>query len=264
MEPNVVVCVLSGGQDSTTCLFWAKQKFKGVPIAAISFDYGQKHSREIDCAHKIAELADVSAHVVKSLSPLMGRSPLINSETKLGQYKNPEQLPGGIEPTFIPCRNIVFLTYAANYAMFLADGLQHARIHLVTGVCDADYGGYPDCRKEFISCVEATLNQGIFGHAGYINDEYSIADSYIIIETPLMALTKAATVILADKLGCLDKLAYTHTCYEGTEIPCRECHACIIRERGFVDAGIPDPLVIKYGGDWPPSWAMRKVPARSL
>ena len=251
---TVVVVVLSGGQDSTTCLFWAKKQYPDALLAAVSFNYDQKHKRELECAYALGDIAEVAAHKTIYVGELLGRSPLVNSKSELGQYKHPAELPGGVEPTFVPCRNIVFLTYAANYAMYLADGKEYIDIRLVTGLCEADYGGYPDCRQSFVDNMQQTLNQGLFGHNGNVLTEPRLSGVIQII-TPLMNLTKRQTVMLADSLNCIPELSLTHTCYNGTEIPCRQCHACIIRERGFLDAGIPDPLVTKHKLPWPPDWA---------
>ena len=259
---KVVVVVLSGGQDSTTCLHWALKHYKescgdDVVIKAVTYQYGQKHRREVACAKTIAERAGVF-HYVDTLLPLIGRSPLVNENTELGKYDDPSQLPGGVEPTFVPCRNIVFLTYAANYAMSVTDQYKGAPdIDIVTGVCQADYGGYFDCRDLFIAAFERALNQGIFGHDCF--DGLTEGDGVIKIVTPLMDKTKKQTVEFAIELGCIEELVYTHTCYDGGLIPCGKCHACIIRERGFYEAGIPDPLVLQQRGVWPPEMFMRKV-----
>jgi 7-cyano-7-deazaguanine synthase len=175
----------------------------------------------------------------------------VNPQSTLGQYEKPEELPGGVEPTFIPCRNILFLTMAANFALHLESRkpTEKSEVGLVMGVCEADFGGYFDCRTLFIDAMETALNEGLFGGNKEIGE--------LAIYTPLMTLTKKQTVELARDLGCLEEMAYTHTCYQGTETPCRKCHACIIRERGFVEAGEVDPLVLKTHGAWPPEWAMR-------
>lgn len=240
IDPSKTMVVLSGGQDSTTCLFWTKHQQQAASrrfskhgqiysgeIRAICFDYGQKHKRELECARKVAELAGVPLDVI-SLGPiLVGTSPLVNSKEKLGQYESVGELPGGIEPTFVPCRNALFLTVALNHA------LSHGISRLVTGVCEADYGGYPDCRYDFISAIEYALSEAVFG-----------TNVGVRIVTPLMRLKKVQTVELAKMLpGCWEALKYTHTCYNGSPIPCGKCHACIIRARGFEEAGEVDPAL---------------------
>lgn len=228
MQQNRAVVLLSGGQDSTTCLYWAISRFSRV--FAISFDYNQRHSIELKCAKIIAEKAQVSWEILETCQ-LRSTSPL-TSNNQVQHYKSVEDLPQGIEPTFVPCRNILFLTIAANYS------ISKKAMNIVTGVCQVDYGGYPDCRSEFISSVEKTLNLGIFGH----HYKYSQIREQIKIHTPLMYLSKKETVLLAKELNCIEALADTHTCYEGKTPPCKKCHSCLLRERGFKEAGIEDPL----------------------
>lgn len=226
--------ILSGGQDSTTCLAVARQKFGEVH--AITFDYCQRHRIEIDSAIAIAEAMGVQSYEVIYLGAILkGSSPLV-SDNPVGCYESAEQLPGGTEPTFVAGRNILFLTIAANRAAVL--GITDIYI----GVCEADYGGYPDCRTEFIYSMAVALSHGIYG-----------SDDSFRIHTPLMRLTKPESVKLAkDVLGDdFDRVfALTHSCYQGVKGGCGKCHACILRDRGFREAGIDDPL-----------WQFRKVAA---
>ena len=220
--------VLSGGQDSTTCLYWAKQNYSEVH--AISFDYGQRHGLELGSAKVVARMADAKSHEIVYLGPVLkGSSPLVNSSVEVGTYRSTADLPGGVEPTFIPARNPLFLTIAANRAALLDSKI------LVTGVCEVDYGGYFDCRSQFLQAMEAMLSQALFGKA------YSFK-----IMAPLLYLTKAESVALAASLpGCLEALAYSHTCYQGAFPPCRICHACLLRQKGFDEAGILDQLLMR-------------------
>lgn len=224
-----VLVVLSGGQDSTTCLFWAKGRFKEVH--AITFNYEQRHVRELESAIKVASLAKVSSHEILTLGPILrSTSPLVSKSQQVGEYTSAEELPGGVEPTFIPGRNALFLVLAANRAMSL--GLRD----IVLGVCEEDYGGYYDCRKEFIDLASKSLSFGLAGDADYFK-----------VHTPLMHLTKKQTVETAAFLpGCLEALAYTHTCYKGEYPPCGRCHACILRARGFEQYALQDPLLVRY------------------
>jgi len=229
MEKALVV--LSGGQDSTTCLFWAKQQ--GWEVHAVTFDYGQRHRLEIQSALRIAELASVkSMEVVRLGAILVGSSPLISGNL-LEQYKDHSSLPGGLEKTFVPMRNQLFLTVAANRAAVIG------ATRLVTGVCEEDYGGYPDCRRNFILALQVACNLGTFtGEPG--------APQPLQIETPLMNLTKAQSVELAMELpGCYEALAYSHTAYDGIYPPTGRDHASLLRAKGFEEAGIPDPLVLR-------------------
>lgn len=230
--PPRAVVVLSGGQDSTTCLFWAKEL--GLELHAVTFDYHQRHVREIEAARKVAKLAGVASHEVIELGPILkGTSPLVSKDHELEQYADHSVLPGGLEKTFVPMRNQLFLTVAANRAY-----VHNAEV-MVTGVCEEDYGGYPDCRQEFIHALNHACNKGTFtGKDG--------APKSIAILTPLMKLTKKASVELAMSLpGCYQALAYTHTSYDGQYPPLGKDHATLLRQKGFEEAGVPDPLVLR-------------------
>jgi len=222
--------VLSGGQDSTTCLFWAKQKFK--EIHAITFNYGQKHSIELDAAVKVAQMADVQTHQFVNIPNLLrGRSPLVNPNEKLEQYTDYQSMDkiigNRVELTFVPMRNAFFLTVAANYA------LERDIYDLVTGVCQQDNANYPDCRESFIGLQEATINEAL----GITNFQ---------IHTPLMDLSKAQSIDLAKTFdGCMDALAYSHTAYDGKYPPIGKDHASLLRAQGFLEADTPDPLIVR-------------------
>ena len=220
--------VLSGGQDSTTCLFHAKNQ--GYELHAVSFTYGQRHVREMESANIVAQRAGVVSHEFISLGDtvLESTSPLV-SYSELEQYKDHASLPGGIEKTFVPMRNMLFLTVAANRAV--ARGCDS----IWTGVAQEDYGGYPDCRRDFIDSMEDTI-------------ELSNGEAYrsIMIVTPLMHLTKAQTVDLAlDLPGCYEALAFSHTSYDGQYPPLGRDHATLLRAKGFEEAGVPDPLILR-------------------
>lgn len=224
--------VLSGGQDSTTCLFWAKQHFDEVH--AVTFDYNQRHSREIEAAKKVAEMAGVASHEIISMGPILkGRSPLTNPDEQLEQYDNAEQMEqvigNRVELTFVPMRNTLFLTLAANRAVCMDC------YNLVTGVCQEDNANYPDCREDFVSelCKTISLSLGLpVGHP-------------FGIMTPLMYNSKAATVRMAIEYGAWEAMAYTHTAYDGAYPPTGKDHATTLRAKGFRDAGMPDPLVVR-------------------
>ena len=218
--------ILSGGQDSTTCLGKARQEFEEV--YTITFDYGQRHSIEVKKAEQIAKELGSAGHETIELGEILkGTSPLI-SDNKVGQYESIEELPGGVEPTFIAGRNILFLTIAGNRAHVLGTE------HIFTGVCQEDFAGYWDCRQQFIDEMAKALSEGLYG-----------TKSSIKIHTPLMDLTKKESVILAQSIfrNNFDSVfKLTHTCYNGIEGGCGKCHACILRDRGFVEAGLDDPL----------------------
>ena len=208
---------LSGGQDSTTCLYWALDRFDGVET--ITFDYGQRHRIELECAARIAEQAGVRNTVLPiDTFAALGGNALTDIDIDVRDADDSE-LPN----TFVPGRNIVFLTFAAAYAWQREIG------HLVAGVAQTDYSGYPDCRQETIDALQATIRLGM--------------ERQIAIHTPLMHLSKKETVLLAKELGALEAMALTHTCYNGKRPPCGACPACELRAKGFADAGVADPLV---------------------
>lgn len=222
--------VLSGGQDSTTCLYWAKQQFDEVH--AITFNYGQKHSIELDAAVKVAQMADVQTHQFVNIPNLLrGRSPLVNPNEKLEQYTDYQSMDkiigNRVELTFVPMRNAFFLTVAANYA------LERDIYDLVTGVCQQDNANYPDCRASFIESQEETINEAL----GITNFQ---------IHTPLMDLSKAQSIHLAKTFdGCMHAMAYSHTAYDGKYPPEGKDHASLLRAQGFLEANTPDPLILR-------------------
>lgn len=225
--------IFSGGQDSTTCLFWALRNFDEV--YAVTYNYGQRHARELEAAKKVVTLAgSVKEHCIVEVGPILqGSSPLV-SDNELEQYADMHNLPGGLEKTFVPGRNLLFLTLAANHAY--ARGI----FNLVTGVCQEDFGGYPDCRQSFIDAAQQAIRLGF----GYDNSD---PFSTVSIHTPLMNLTKAESVLLASSLGpeCWNALAWTHTAYDGAYPPIGKDHATLLRAKGFLEAGFPDPLVLR-------------------
>ena len=238
MEDAALV-ILSGGQDSTLCLFLAKQQHE--TIHALTFDYGQRHDVEIEAAVKVAKMAGAASHEVLLLGfdILKSTSPLVSSSA-VPQYASTADLPkdGEPEPTFVPGRNILFLTLAANRAVALGVN------HIYLGVCQADFGGYPDCRQDFIRRMESALNMGLFGIDPDYQGSSSPHPNQIHLHTPLMHLTKAESVRRATALpGCMEALAHSHTCYKGLYPPDPHNHASLLRARGFHEAGVADPLI---------------------
>lgn len=225
------VVVLSGGQDSTTCLFWAVSQ--GREVHTLTINYGQRHARELEAAQRVADLAGVppERQEVLVLGPVLrGTSPLV-SGAELEQYADHNSLPGGLEKTFVPMRNQLFLTLAANRAYCLGTNI------VITGVCQEDFGGYPDCRRDFIDILEGACNEGTFNEG---------PQGTLTILTPLMYMTKADSVHAALSLeGCYNALAYSHTSYDGQYPPTGHDHATLLRAKGFIEAGVPDPLVLR-------------------
>lgn len=218
--------ILSGGQDSTTCLYWALARFGRGNVTALTFDYGQRHRIELDCAAKVAALAGVPQTVLPiNTFAALGGNALIDNAVAVQSGLNPAtHLPN----TFVPGRNLIFITFAAAYAY--PRGIQH----LVGGMAQTDYSGYPDCRETTLKALEQAIRLGM---------EFEFT-----LHTPLMFKSKKETVELARDLGALEALAYTHTCYQGRQPHCGECPACILRAKGFTEAGIPDPLVERSQG----------------
>lgn len=233
MPKEKAVVVLSGGQDSTTCLYWALDQ--GYDVAAITFNYGQRHAREIQAAMDISIVAMVQSWRCVDVGEdiLVSSSPLTDKSANLEQYKDHASLPGGLEKTFVPMRNQFFLTLAANWAHSIGASV------LVTGVCQEDFGGYPDCRRVFIDALETACNLGTFtGEEGALGP--------LRILTPLMYMTKKQTVELALALPeCYGALQHSHTAYDGQYPPMGKDHATLLRDKGFEEAGVPDPLWLR-------------------
>lgn len=224
--------VLSGGQDSATCLFWAKMNFHEVH--AITFNYGQRHKIEIECAKMLAKIAEVESHEILDLPAgiLAGTSPLVDKNEAVPEYDTEEEMPDGVAKTFVPMRNQFFLTVAANRAFVLGCNV------LVTGVCETDYSGYPDCRREFIDSFENTCNLGTFTGEDWLQGGLKV-------ETPLMKMSKAESVGLAIDIGAWPALTYSHTAYDGTFPPAGTDAASILRAKGFLEAGVCDPMILR-------------------
>ena len=208
------IVIFSGGQDSTTCLYWAKKKYDLVE--AITFNYGQNHSVELDCAKDICKKENIKQTVIdiSFLDTIVESALTSNGDVNKLNKK-------GLPASFVPNRNQMFITLAHSYAQKVGAS------YLITGVCETDFSGYPDCRNEFIESIEKTTNLG--------------SESSIKIETPLMYLNKAQTFDLANELGCLKEvIEFSHTCYNGERktlydwgYGCDNCPACELRKNGY-------------------------------
>ena len=210
MNRDAALVVFSGGQDSTTCLYWAKREFKKV--YALSFLYGQKHEKVVDLAREIARKAEVEWEAIDvSFIANLAHNSLTDTTIQMDSEK-PE---GGVPNTFVPGRNLFFLSIAAVYAR------EHGINHIVTGVSQTDFSGYPDCRDSFIRSLNVTLNLAM--------------DDQFVIHTPLMWIDKAETWALADELGILNLVRRdTLTCYNGIQGDgCGHCPACTLRREGL-------------------------------
>lgn len=238
MDKGKALVILSGGQDSTTCLAWALNKFGEGNVYAITFDYGQRHDREILAAMQVAEILGLPAenHEIVICKGLLKSTSPLTSDAALEQYTDHDQMEkvigDRVELTFVPMRNTLFLTIAANRAVALGCG------NLVTGICQADNANYPDCTNMFRGRVQDAFNESLFGQRHHKNELRVLA--------PLIFMTKAQSVALAETLpGCMEALAYSHTSYDGKYPPTDMNHANVLRAKGFEDAGVADPLVLR-------------------
>lgn len=214
MSKTEAVVIFSGGQDSTTCLYWAKNRFDKVE--AITFNYGQNHSIEIEQAKEICKKERIKITIVDiSFLDTLVESAL----TSNGNVNLLNKI--GLPSSFVPNRNQLFITLAHAYAQKIGAN------HLVAGMCETDFSGYPDCRHKFIHQLQIVTNMG--------------SDASIGIHTPLMRLNKAETFSLAKELGKLeDVIELSHTCYNGDRTHryewgygCDDCPACELRKKGF-------------------------------
>lgn len=213
MKNKSAVVVFSGGQDSTTCLVKALAEYDSVHC--LTFDYGQRHSEEIKIAEQIAKKLNVSSHKILDVNIIneLAISSLTRNEIEVPEHKKTGS--EGIPSTFVPGRNIVFLTLAAIYAF------QVNAEDVITGVCETDFSGYPDCRDVFVKALNNAVTLGIGKDIRFV--------------TPLMSLNKAETWALADNMGYLELIRdETLTCYNGVKsFGCGKCDACFLRSRGF-------------------------------
>ncbi len=201
--------LLSGGQDSATCLFWSLKKFDKVE--AVTFDYGQRHSIELKASKSIANIAGVKQTIfpINTFNAIGGTS--LTSDLPINNKSK-----NGLPNTFVPGRNIILLTYGAAY------GYQNNIYNIVGGMCQTDYSGYPDCRYDTIKSIEKSICLAM--------------DHDFSIHTPLMFLSKKEIWKMAYDLGYFDTVKnISHSCYSGVENGCGICNACIIRNKGLID-----------------------------
>lgn len=216
-----MLVLLSGGQDSTTCLFWALCQ-TGI-VEAVCFEYGQRHARaELEAAERIAELADVKLHRAR-ISWGGALATALTTDAPI------ETRADGLPSTFVPGRNAVFLSMAAGLAA------QNGHRSIVIGASAVDFSGYPDCRPDFIASMSRSLGLAL-----------GMPDFRIV--APLILESKASTVrmareIAADLPRCWQAIGMSWTCYLGGTTPCGECPACVLRAKGFAEAGVADPAL---------------------
>lgn len=219
------VVLLSGGLDSTTVL--AQAKAEGYDLYALSFDYGQRHDVELEAAKRIASAMGVVEHKIVPMNlSSIGGSALTDPGIDV-----PTEESEGIPVTYVPARNTVFLSIALGWAEVLEAQ------DIFIGVSAVDYSGYPDCRPEYIAAYERLAN---------LATKMGVEGRHIHIRTPLINLTKAATIQAGDQLGV--DYSLTVSCYQANEAgeACGECDSCRLRKKGFEEAGVPDPT--RYRG----------------
>ena len=220
------MCLLSGGLDSSTCLALARRDYE---CYALSFDYGQRHRVELEAASRIARALGAREHRTARIDlRVFGGSALTTGDLAVPKHRSAEEMGAGIPITYVPARNTIFLSYALAWAEVLESS------DIFIGVNAIDYSGYPDCRPEFIAAFERMANlatkAGVEGR------------TLIQVHTPLIELSKADIVKLAVELN-LD-FALTHSCYDPSVDgrPCGQCDSCLLRQKGFAEAGVRDPL----------------------
>lgn len=223
-DPRKAVCLLSGGLDSATCLALALRD--GFACYALSFDYGQRHKHELDAAARVAQVFGVTRHLVARIGLDVFGGSALTGDIAVPKARSAAQMAAGIPITYVPARNTIFLSYALAWAEVLESSA------IFIGVNALDYSGYPDCRPEFIEAYERMANlatkAGVEGR------------THLKIHAPLLHLTKAGIVKLASDLGV--PFGMTHSCYDPAPDgrACGECDACLLRRKGFEEAGIED------------------------
>jgi 7-cyano-7-deazaguanine synthase len=221
------VCLLSGGLDSSTCLALARRD--GYECYALSFDYGQRHRVELEAARRVAAALGARGQRTAVIDLRAFGGSALTADIAVPKSRSATEMSEGIPVTYVPARNTIFLSYALAWAEVLEAS------HIFIGVNALDYSGYPDCRPEFIHAFETMANlatkSGVEGR------------TRVEIHTPLIALRKADIVRLGVELG-LD-FGLTHSCYDpdAQGRPCGQCDSCLLRGKGFAEAGVRDPLV---------------------
>src|SRR6266480_2748868 len=220
-----VVVLLSGGIDSTTTLAIARAD--GYETYALSFEYGQRHQIETEAARRVAEPLGATEHRVAKIDLRVFGGSALTDDIDVPKQRSETEIPRGIPVTYVPARNTIFLSYALAWAEVISAG------DIFLGVNAIDYSGYPDCRPEFIQAFEDLANLGT--KAGVEGRRFHI-------HTPLIKFPKAEIIRKAVELGV--DLSLTHSCYDPTfeGLACGECDSCLLRLKGFREAGIRDPI----------------------
>ncbi len=218
------VVLLSGGLDSATCLYWAKEQ--GYALDALTVHYGQRHDRELRSARRLAKMAGARLHSLKIVLPWLNTSSLVNRGKSLPNLPLSKIGTGGVPSTYVPGRNTIFTALGVS----LADAVDAECV--VIGANALDYSGYPDCRPEFYRAFSSVARLGT---------KRGAEKKSLRIKTPLVRKDKAAIVRLAKRLGV--PLRWTWSCYQGGKKVCGTCDSCKLRAKGFQEARIEDPAL---------------------
>jgi len=226
------ICLISGGLDSCTSAFIAKNE--GYKIYGLTFNYGQRHKKEIECAKKIAQSLNIKDHIIFDLKlSKIGGSSLVDKSKKIEINHNLKDIGKIIPSTYVPARNIIFLSIALAYAEANdADAI-------FIGATATDYAGYPDCRPEFFKSFQKTINLGT---------KKGIEGKEIQIKTPLINLSKAEIIKKGFELNA--PFEKTWSCYKGNKKACGRCDSCLLRLKGFKEANIKDKIEYEELPKW--------------
>ncbi len=226
------VCLISGGLDSSVTAYTAKNE--GYELFAITFNYKQKHRREIESAKRIAESVGVKKHILFDIDlSVFGGSSLVDEKMEIQKNNKLEDIGKKIPLTYVPARNTVFLSIGLAYAEVV-----HANAIFI-GVTATDYSGYPDCRPEYIEAFQRLAN---------LATKKGVEGEKIEIKAPLLFMNKSEIIRRGAELGV--PFEKTWSCYMGGEKACGRCDSCLLRLKGFKDAGLKDPLEYEYLPDW--------------
>jgi 7-cyano-7-deazaguanine synthase len=219
------VVLLSGGIDSTTTLAIAIAE--GYEAYALSFDYGQRHHIETEAARRVANSLGAKEHRIAKIDLRVFGGSALTDDVDVPKQRSEKEIAHGIPITYVPARNTIFLSYALAWAELIPAG------HIFLGVNAIDYSGYPDCRPEFIKAFETLANLGT---------KAGVEGRHFQIHTPLIKLSKADIIRKAVELGV--DLSLTHSCYDPTPegFACGQCDSCLLRLKGFREAGLKDPI----------------------
>src|SRR5450432_477729 len=228
--PKKAVCLLSGGLDSATCLAYARRE--GYACYALSFDYGQRHRIELEAAARVAAALGAERHLVLKIGLDAFGGSALTADIDVPKSRSIEEMSHGIPVTYVPARNTIFLSFALAWAEVVESS------DIFIGVNALDYSGYPDCRPEYIEAYERMAN--LATKAGVEGKQK------LRIHAPLMKMSKADIVRTGMALGV--DYSITSSCYDPgpSGEPCGGCDACLLRSKGFAEAGVPDPLLSRF------------------